>query len=289
MKIGFKGLDRKIGDLTGSELILLAARPCMGKSTFALNIVTNVVKSNIPTLIFSLEMSKKQVVNRILSSEAMIDRDKLIKGQLDDNDFMKVGIVSKKLSELPINIDDTPGISIEKIQEKCRKLKIENNIGLVVIDYLQLITISNKKSKSREQEISEISLSLKILAKELNVPIIVLSQLSGCVEKRQDDKRPILLDLRESGALEQDSDIVMFIYREDYYNPDTTEKNIAEIIIAKNRNGELGTEKVAWLGEYNKFVDLKEISEECECLFGTVIDENLEDEVSVTIIATGIE
>lgn len=256
MKIGFKDLDRKIGDLKGSELILLASRPCMGKSTFALNIVANVVKANVPTLIFNLEMSKEQVVNRILSSEAMIDSNKLIESRFADNDLKKAEIASKVLSELPIYIDDTSGISIEEIQTKCRKLKIEKNIGLVVIDYLQLISVSNKKNESREQEVLEIIRTLKKIAKELNVPVIVISQLSNSLEKRQ-DKRPMFSDLKDSSkGVEQEADIVMFIYREDYYNPDTSEKNIAEIIFAKNRNGELGTERVAWLGEYNKFVDL---------------------------------
>lgn len=160
------------------------------------------------------------------------------------------------LSEAPIYIDDTPGISIMEIRTKCRKLKMEKDIGLVVIDYLQLITASGKKNASREQEISEISRSLKILAKELNVPVIALSQLSRSAEKRQDDKRPMLSDLRESGAIEQDADIVMFIYREDYYNPDTPEKNIAEIIFAKHRGGSTGTVKLSWLGNYTKFLDI---------------------------------
>ena len=201
-------------------------------------------------------MSKEQVVNRILASEAMVDSNKLRTGQLDDNDWMKLASASGILSEAPIYIDDTPGISIMEIRTKCRKLKMEKDIGLVVIDYLQLITASGKKNASREQEISEISRSLKILAKELNIPVLALSQLSRSAEKRQDDKRPMLSDLRESGALEQDADIVMFIYREDYYNPDTPEKNIAEIIFAKHRGGSTGTVKLSWLGNYTKFLDI---------------------------------
>ena len=201
-------------------------------------------------------MSKEQVVNRILASEAMVDSNKLRTGQLDDNDWMKLASASGILSEAPIYIDDTPGISIMEIRTKCRKLKMEKDIGLVVIDYLQLITASGKKNASREQEISEISRSLKILAKELNIPVLALSQLSRSAEKRQDDKRPMLSDLRESGAIEQDADIVMFIYREDYYNPDTPEKNIAEIIFAKHRGGSTGTVKLSWLGNYTKFLDI---------------------------------
>jgi replicative DNA helicase len=202
-------------------------------------------------------MSKEQVVNRILCSEAMVDSNKLRTGQLEEDDWMKIATASGVLSNAPIYIDDTPGISIMEIRAKCRKLKMEKNIGLIVIDYLQLITASSsKKNSSREQEISEISRSLKILAKELDVPVIALSQLSRSAEKRQDDKRPMLSDLRESGAIEQDADIVMFIYREDYYVPDTPLKNVAEIIFAKHRGGSTGTVKLRWLGSYTKFLDL---------------------------------
>ena len=210
----------------------------------------------VPTAIFNLEMSKEQVANRILASEAMVDSNKLRTGQLDDNDWMKLASASGIVSEAPIYIVDTPGISIMEIRTKCRKLKMEKNLGLVVIDYLQLVTASGRKNASREQEISEISRSLKILAKELNIPVIALSQLSRSAEKRQDDKRPMLSDLRESGAIEQDADIVMFIYREDYYNPDTPEKNVAEIIFAKHRGGSTGTVKLSWLGNYTKFLDI---------------------------------
>ena len=253
---GFSGIDRMTSGLHNSDLLILAARPAMGKSAFAINIATSVAKSGVPVAIFNLEMSKEQVVNRILASEAMVDSNKLRTGQLDDNDWMKLASTSGILSDTPIYIDDTPGISIMEIRTKCRKLKMEKDIGLVVIDYLQLITVSGKKNSSREQEISEISRSLKILAKELNIPVIALSQLSRSAEKRQDDKRPMLSDLRESGAIEQDADIVMFIYREDYYNPETPEKNVAEIIFAKHRGGSTGTVKLKWLGNYTKFLDI---------------------------------
>jgi len=256
---GFVEMDKMTSGLHNSDLLILAARPAMGKSAFAINIATNAaVKAHVPVAIFNLEMSKEQVVNRILCSEAMVDSNKLRTGGLEDEDWMKLASASGILSEAPIYIDDTPGISIMEIRAKCRKLKMEKDIGLIVIDYLQLITSSSsKKNASREQEISEISRSLKILAKELDVPVIALSQLSRSAEKRQDDKRPMLSDLRESGAIEQDADIVMFIYREDYYNPETENKNIAEIIFAKHRGGSTGTVKLAWLGNYTKFLDLQ--------------------------------
>lgn len=255
---GFIEMDKMTSGLHNSDLLILAARPAMGKSAFAINIATNAaVKANVPVAIFNLEMSKEQVVNRILCSEAMVDSNKLRTGQLDDEDWMKLASTSGILSEAPIYIDDTPGISIMEIRAKCRKLKMEKGIGLIVIDYLQLITASNtKKNGSREQEISEISRSLKILAKELDVPVIALSQLSRSAEKRQDDKRPMLSDLRESGAIEQDADIVMFIYRDDYYNPDSPNRNVAEIIFAKHRGGSTGTVNLRWLGSYTKFLDL---------------------------------
>ena len=253
---GFVGVDRMTSGLHNSDLLILAARPAMGKSAFAINIATNAAKAGVPAVIFNLEMSKEQVVNRILASEAMVDSNKLRTGQLDDNDWMKLASASGILSEAPIYIDDTPGISIMEIRTKCRKLKMEKDIGLVVIDYLQLITGSGEKNVSHGQEISEISIFLKNLAKELNVPVIVLSQLSRSTEKRQDDKRPLLSDFGESGVIVQDADIVMFIYREDYYNPDTPEKNIAEIIFAKHRGGSTGTVKLSWLGTYTKFLDI---------------------------------
>lgn len=255
---GFIDLDYRTAGLHGSELILIAARPAMGKSAFALNIATNAaIRANIPVAIFSLEMSKEQMVNRIMCSEAMVDSNKVRTGKLDDEDWAKLAESIGPLSETGIYIDDTPGISITSIREKCRKLKLEKNIGLVVIDYLQLIQGSNnKRNFAREQEISEISRSLKIIAKELNVPVIALSQLSRAVEQRTDHK-PMLSDLRESGAIEQDADIVMFLYRDDYYNEDSKKRGIAEVIIAKHRGGSTGSIDLGWLGNYTKFINLE--------------------------------
>ena len=253
---GFIDLDNKTAGLHNSDLIIIAARPAMGKSAFAINLATNAaVKAHVPAVIFNLEMSKEQVGNRILCSEAMVDSNKIRTGQIEDEDWMKLATTLGELSEAPIYIDDTPGISIMEIRAKCRKLKLEKNIGLIVIDYLQLIQGTGKKNASREQEISEISRSLKILAKELNVPVIALSQLSRTAERR-DDKRPMLSDLRESGAIEQDADIVAFLYRDDYYNEDTEKKNVAEVILAKHRGGSTGTVELAWMPSYTKFANL---------------------------------
>ena len=253
----FYDLDDKTAGLHGSDLILVAARPAMGKSAFALNIATNAaVRAKVPVAIFSLEMSKEQMTSRILCSEAMVDSNKVRTGKLDEEDWTKLAEAIGPLSEAGVYIDDTPGISVMEIRTKCRKLKMEKNIGLVVIDYLQLISGSNKRNGSREQEISEISRSLKVLAKELNVPVIALSQLSRAVEQR-DDHRPMLSDLRESGAIEQDADIVMFLYRDDYYNKESAEKDIAEVIIAKQRGGSTGTVKLYWMGNYTKFVNIE--------------------------------
>ncbi len=253
---GFIDLDNKTAGLHKSDLIIIAARPAMGKSAFAINLATNAaIKGKTPTVIFSLEMSKEQVGNRILCSEAMVDSNKIRTGQIEDDDWMKLATTLGELSEAPIYIDDTPGITIMEIRAKARKLKMEKNIGLIVIDYLQLIQGTGGRNASRENEISEISRSLKILAKEIDVPVIALSQLSRGAEKR-DDKRPMLSDLRESGAIEQDADIVMFIYRDDYYNEDTEKKNVAEIIIAKQRSGSTGTVELAWLPSYTKFANL---------------------------------
>ena len=252
---GFIELDYKTAGFHGSDLVLIAARPAMGKSAFALNIATNAaVRANVPVVIFSLEMSKEQMVNRILCSEAMVDSNKVRTGKLEEDDWTKLAGSIGSLSDSEIYIDDTPGISVSEIRAKCRKLKLEKNIGMVLIDYLQLVQGSNKRSGSREQEISEISRSLKILAKELNVPVIALSQLSRAVEQRP-DHRPMLSDLRESGAIEQDADIVMFLYRDDYYNKESEKKDIAEVIIAKHRGGSLGTVELLWLGSYTKFVN----------------------------------
>ena len=255
---GFSELDYKTAGFHSSDLILIAARPAMGKSAFALNIATNAaVKSNVPVVIFSLEMSKEQMVNRILCSEAMVDSNKVRTGKLEEDDWAKLAGAIGPLSEAEIYIDDTPGISVTEIRAKCRKLKLEKNIGMVVIDYLQLVQGSNnRKNGSREQEISEISRSLKILAKEIGVPVIALSQLSRAVEQRP-DHRPMLSDLRESGAIEQDADIVMFLYRDDYYNQDSDKKDIAEVILAKHRGGSTGTVELLWLGSYTKFVNLE--------------------------------
>ena len=254
---GFTELDYKTAGFHGSDLVLIAARPAMGKSAFALNIATNAaVRANVPVVIFSLEMSKEQMVNRILCSEAMVDSNKVRTGKLEEDDWTKLAGSIGPLTDAEIYIDDTPGISVMEIRAKCRKLKLEKNIGMVVIDYLQLVQGSNRRNGSREQEISEISRSLKILAKELNVPVIALSQLSRAVEQRP-DHRPMLSDLRESGAIEQDADIVMFLYRDDYYNPDSEKKDIAEVIIAKHRGGSLGTVDLLWLGSYTKFVNLE--------------------------------
>ena len=252
---GFPDLDRKTAGLHGSNLVLIAARPAMGKSAFALNIAANAaIKSKVPVVIFSLEMAKEEMVNRILCSEAMVDSNKVRTGKLDESDWEKLAGALGPLSEAEIYIDDTTS-SIMEIRAKCRKLKLEKKIGLVVIDYLQLVQTSGKRAGNREQEISEISRSLKLLAKEINVPVIALSQLSRAPEQRP-DHRPMLADLRESGAIEQDADIVMFLYRDEYYNEDSDKKNIAEIIIAKHRQGSTGNVDLRWLGEYTKFVSL---------------------------------
>lgn len=253
---GFSDLDYKTAGLHNSDLILVAARPAMGKSAFALNIASYAaVKANTPTVVFSLEMSKEQLVNRILCSEAMVDSNKIRTGKIEEDDWVKIAGAMGPLSDAQIYIDDTPGISINEIRAKCRKLKLEKNIGLVVIDYLQLVQGTGKKGASREQEISEISRSLKILAKEINVPVIALSQLSRAPEQRP-DHRPMLSDLRESGAIEQDADIVMFLYRDDYYNEESEKKNIAEVILAKHRSGSTGTVELLWLGNYTKFANI---------------------------------
>ncbi len=253
---GFAELDYKTAGLHGSELILIAARPAMGKTAFALNLATNAaLRGNTPVAIFSLEMSKDQLVNRILCSEAMVDSNKVRTGKLGEDDWVKLAGAIGPLSEAEIYIDDTPGISVTEIRTKCRKLSIDKGIGLVVIDYLQLVQ-GSKRAGSREQEIAEISRSLKILAKEINVPVIALSQLSRAVEQRP-DHRPMLSDLRESGSIEQDADIVMFLYRDDYYNKESEKKDIAEVIIAKQRGGQTGTVELLWMGQYTKFVNLE--------------------------------
>lgn len=253
---GFNDLDFKTAGLQNSDLVLIAARPGMGKTAMALNIAQYAaVQRHVPVAIFNLEMSKDQLVNRMLCSEVMVDSHKMRTGKLEDDDWKKIAQALAPLSEAPIYIDDTPGISVMDIRAKCRRLKLEKNLGLVVIDYLQLMQ-GRGKIENRQQEVSEISRSLKILAKELNVPVVTMSQLSRGPESRT-DHRPMLSDLRESGAIEQDADIVMFLYRDDYYNPDTEKKNIAEVIIAKHRNGSTGTVELRWFGEYTKFANLK--------------------------------
>lgn len=253
---GFYDLDYKTAGLQKSDLILVAARPSMGKTAFVLNVAEFVaLKSKVPTAIFSLEMSRVQLVNRILSMNSKVDAQAMRTGNLKDDDWMHLMESATFVGDSPLIIDDTPGISIGELRSKCRKFKTEKNLGLVIIDYLQLMT-AGKKTESRQLEISEISRSLKALAREIECPVIALSQLSRAVESR-DDKRPMLSDLRESGAIEQDADVVMFIYREDYYKKDTENKNMAEIIIAKQRNGPIGTVNLVWMPEYTRFVNAK--------------------------------
>lgn len=253
---GFLDLDYKTSGLQPSDLVLLAARPSMGKTAFVLNVLEHMaIKKNIGVAMFSLEMSKEQLVNRLFAQEAKIDAQILRNGNLQDSDWEKLIESANIIGNSNIIIDDTPGISISELRSKCRRYKLEKNIDIVMIDYLQLMS-GGGKSESRQQEISEISRSLKALARELNVPVVALSQLSRAVEART-DHRPMLSDLRESGAIEQDADVVMFLYRDDYYNPDSSEKNIAEVIIAKQRNGPIGTVKLAWLPNFTKFANLQ--------------------------------
>lgn len=255
---GFIDLDYKLSGLQPSDLVLVAARPSMGKTAFVLNIAQYMAfKKDKCVAIFSLEMSKEQLVNRLFSLESQVDAQALRTGNMKDSDWEKLiegaGIIGKS----KMIIDDTPGISVSELRSKCRKYKLEHGLDIIIIDYLQLMTGSvGKSSESRQQEISEISRSLKGLARELNVPVVALSQLSRAVESRP-DKRPMLSDLRESGAIEQDADVVMFIYRDDYYNHDSPDKGISEIIIAKQRNGPIGTVQLAWLPEYTKFANLE--------------------------------
>ena len=254
---GFIDLDYRTAGLQPSDLILIAARPSMGKTAFVLNVAENVaIKQQITTVVFSLEMSNVQLVNRMLSLESTVDADKIRKGHLDSNDWGKLIEGADSIAKSKLIIDDTPGISIAELRSKCRKYKMENNLGLIIIDYLQLMSGSGSgRSEGRQQEVSDISRALKALARELNVPVVTLSQLSRAVEQRP-DHRPMLSDLRESGAIEQDADVVMFLYRDDYYNKDTELKGIAEIIIAKQRNGPIGTVKMAWIPEQTRFADL---------------------------------
>jgi replicative DNA helicase len=254
---GFAELDRMTAGFQRNDLIIVAARPSVGKTAFALNIAQNVAtKTSENVAIFSLEMGAEQLVMRMLCAEGNIDAQRLRTGSLTDEDWRKLTMAMGSLSNSGIFIDDTPGIRISEIRSKCRRLKQEHGLGMVLIDYLQLIQGSGRTSENRQQEVSEISRSLKALARELEVPVIALSQLSRSVEQRQ-DKRPMMSDIRESGSIEQDADIVAFLYRDDYYNKETENKNIIEIIIAKQRNGPVGTVQLAFIKEYNKFVNIE--------------------------------
>ena len=256
LSTGLHDLDKKINGLNKSDLLLIAARPGMGKTSLALNIALSVAKSSAKTVaFFSLEMSREQLAMRLLSNESFVDNQKLVTGQLSEEDWTKIAIASSALSQTDIRVDDNPSISVAEMNAKCRRLP---NLGLVLIDYLQLMTSAGtgqtSNNANRVQVVSDISRALKIMAKELNVPVICLSQLSRANESRT-DKRPMLSDLRESGAIEQDADEVLFIYRDDYYHPDTPEKNVAEVIVAKNRHGETGTVKLQWLPQFTTFAD----------------------------------
>ena len=256
LSTGLHDLDRKINGLNKSDLLLIAARPGMGKTSLALNVALNVAKSTDKTVaFFSLEMSREQLATRLLSNESFVDNQKLTTGKLDEEDWGKLSLASSALSQTDIRVDDNPAITVAEMNAKCRRL---DNLGLVVIDYLQLMTAAapGKSGENRVTVVSEISRALKIMAKELNVPVICLSQLSRANESRT-DKRPMLSDLRESGAIEQDADSVMFIYRDDYYNENSEEKNIAECIVAKNRHGETGTVKLQWLPQFTTFSNLE--------------------------------
>lgn len=253
---GFIDLDYKTAGFQPSDLILVAARPSMGKTAFVLNVAQHMAfKEHVTVAIFSLEMSKEQLVNRLLSLESRVDSQSIRTGNLSDEDWAKLIEGAGVIGNSNLIIDDTAGISITELRSKCRKFKLEHNLGIIIIDYLQLMT-GSKRSESRQQEISEISRSLKEVARELNVPVVALSQLSRAVEQRP-EHRPMLSDLRESGAIEQDADVVMFLYRDDYYNKDTAKPNVAEVIIGKQRNGSLGTIELAWLPQYTKFANMK--------------------------------
>ena len=252
---GFVDIDRKTSGLQKSDLILIAARPSMGKTAFALNVAQNAaVKANASVALFSLEMSKDQLVQRLLSSESHIEIQKIRTGTLGDDEWPRLAKAMGPLSQAKIFIDDTPGITVMEMKAKCRRLKMEKGLDMIMVDYLQLMSGDNG-SESRQQEISAISRGLKGLAREMDCPVVALSQLSRAPELRS-DHRPILSDLRESGAIEQDADIVMFLYRDEYYHPDSEKKSIGEIIIAKQRNGATGAVELAWLGQYTKFVNL---------------------------------
>lgn len=259
LETGFMDLDYKTSGLQPSDLVLIAARPSMGKTAFVLNLAQHMAfKRNHAVAIFSLEMSKEQLVNRMLSLESHVDAQKIRTGRLTDEEWMNLVEGSANIANSKLIIDDTPGITLSALRSKCRKLKMEHDIQIVIIDYLQLMSGGNNNSNaSRQQEISDISRGLKALARELNVPVVALSQLSRAVEQRP-DHRPMLSDLRESGAIEQDADVVMFLYREGYYNRDLSEaeQRVAEVIIAKQRNGPIGTVNLLWMPELTKFSDM---------------------------------
>ena len=251
---GFKDLNKKINGLQRTDLILVAARPAMGKTAFALNLVQNAaIKGNASVAVFSLEMSKEQLAQRMIAAQSNVELKKMKTGTLNDADWPRIISAMAVMSDAKIFIDDTPGIKINELRSKCRKLKMEQGLDLVMIDYLQLME-SDSKNESRQQEISKISRSLKILAKELDCPVVALSQLSRAPEQRA-DHRPVLSDLRESGAIEQDADIVMFLYRDEYYHSDSEKKDLAEVIIAKNRHGETGSVELVWMGSIQRFGD----------------------------------
>lgn len=252
---GIRDLDAKTSGFQKGDMVLIAARPSMGKTTFSLNIAENAaLREGKSVVIFSLEMSKEQLAYKLLCSEANVDMLKLRTGNLDDDDWERIARATGPLSKAKIYIDDTAGLSVMEMRSKCRKIKMEHGIDMILIDYLQLMSGSSG-SESRQQEVSEISRSIKALAKEMECPVIALSQLSRAPEQRA-DHRPMLSDLRESGSIEQDADVVMFLYRDEYYNKETEEKNIGECIIAKQRNGPVGTVKMAWIGAHSKFADL---------------------------------
>ena len=254
---GFSDLDYKTSGLQPSDFVLVAARPSMGKTAFVLNIIEHVcMKKNMPAIIFSLEMSKEQLVNRLFAMESHLDAQKIRTGQIYNEEWSTLVDAVAKVSKSNLIIDDTPGISIGELRSKCRRMKLEHGLSLIVIDYLQLMSAGSKRNENRQQEISEISRNLKALAREMEAPVIALSQLSRACESRP-DHRPMLSDLRESGAIEQDADLVMFIYRDDYYNKDSEHPGEAEIIIAKQRNGPIGTVNLAWLAETTRFANME--------------------------------
>lgn len=249
---GFTALDEVIVGMSGADLVLVGARPGMGKTAFAMNIATSAAERTKKTVcVFSLEMSAEQLVNRMIASEAQIDSYKLRRGDLKPDDWQKIAYTASHISEMDIRIDDTPGITVSGMRSKLRRVK---DLGLVVIDYLQLMQ-GEKHSENRVQEVGEISRNLKLLAKEFDVPMVCCAQLNRATETRS-DKRPMLADLRDSGAIEQDADIIMFLYRDEYYKNDTPDQSVAEVIVAKNRHGSPGSIKLGWLGQYTKFINL---------------------------------